>query len=196
MEEKLIVLQRSRKETEDSLSDEGIAAACGTGDRSAITILYDRFHQRVARFIYRLNGRDQVDDMVQAVFLEVVRGNTVYDGRSSVTTWLFSIAANIVRHQRRSFARKLKLSNALLDERRPAIALPEDGLDDEDRIVRANQALQELSETQRAAFVLCVLEGLSAKEAALALETSESAVWKRVCKARATLRRKVLEEAP
>ncbi|PKN21907.1 MAG: hypothetical protein CVU65_15965 [Deltaproteobacteria bacterium HGW-Deltaproteobacteria-22] len=196
MQEKIIPLQRARKDVEDALTDEGIAAACGTGDRSAITILYDRFHQRVARFIYRLNGRDQVDDLMQATFLEVVRGNTVYDGRSSVTTWLFSIAANIVRHHRRSFARKLRLTEALRDNPRPGIAHLEDGFDEESRIVRANAALQELSETQRAAFVLCVLEGLSAKEAALALDTSESAVWKRVCKARATLRRKVLEEAP
>ncbi|MBU1070369.1 RNA polymerase sigma factor [Myxococcota bacterium] len=196
MEEKLIALQRPRKGSEDSLSDEGIAAACGTGDRSAITILYDRFHQRVARFIYRLNGRDQVDDLMQATFLEVVRGNTIYDGRSSVTTWLFSIATNIVRHHRRSFARKQRLTEALRDEPRPGIAHLEDGFDEESRIVRANAAMQELSETQRAAFVLCVLEGLSAKEAALALDTSVSAVWKRVCKARATLRRKVLEGAP
>ncbi|PKN47773.1 MAG: hypothetical protein CVU59_01670 [Deltaproteobacteria bacterium HGW-Deltaproteobacteria-17] len=196
MQEKIIPLQRPRKDVEDALTDEGIAAACGTGDRSAITILYDRFHQRVARFIYRLNGRDQVEDLVQATFLEVVRGNTIYDGRGSVTTWLFAIATNIVRHHRRSFARKVRLAGALSQEPVPTTTLPEDVLDEEGRIARANTALQALEETQRAAFVLCVLEGLSAREAAQALGTSESAVWKRVCKARATLRRQVQEEAP
>lgn len=194
MEENLIPLQRARRSTEDSLSDEGIAAACGAGDRSAVTILFDRFHERVARYIYRINGRDQIDDLVQSTFLEVVKGKTVYDGRVSVTTWLFAIATNIVRHHRRSFSRRLRLHTALGNEPQYNPWNPGERMDDEQKIKKANEALQALGESQRSAFILCVLEGLSAREAAAVLQTSESAVWKRVCKAREALRRKMVEE--
>lgn len=41
-------------------------------------------------------------------------------------------------------------------------------------------ALDLLPENQREAFVLCEIEGVTAKEAAEVLKTSETAVWKRV----------------
>lgn len=194
MEEKLIPIQRARRNSEEPLSDEGIAAACGTGDPLAITILFDRFYERVARYIYRINGKDQVEDLVQSTFLEIVKGNTIYDGRVSVTTWLFAIATNIVRHHRRSFRKQLRIQTALDNHTLQPYCNPSDCAENLQKIRQANEVLFALPDSQRLAFTLCVLEGLSAREAAVVLKTSESAVWKRVCLARETLRREILEK--
>jgi RNA polymerase sigma-70 factor, ECF subfamily len=193
-EKKIIPIRRETPKSATPLSDASIAVACGTRDPAAITILFDRFHHKVGRYISRLIGSVNVEDLVQSTFVEVVRGGTVYDGRASVTTWLFAIATNIVRHHRRSFARKKRLTNALKMEPTPSMQNFDDNLDTVRKIEKANEILMELSLSQREAFVLCVLEGQSAKETAEILGTSESAVWKRVCKARATIRRKVLED--
>ena len=56
------------------------------------------------------------------------------------------------------------------------------------------RALELLPVGQRTAFVMCELEGLSAREAARALGTTEAAVWKQVSKARKALRRAVQKE--
>jgi RNA polymerase sigma-70 factor, ECF subfamily len=194
MKEKIIPIQRLRDRDSNPMSDQAIAAACGTGDGAAITILFNRFQIRITRFVQRLNGTKNLQDLVQSTFVEVVRGNTVYDGRASVTTWLFAIATNIVRNSRRSFFRRNRLNAALMKEPRHEIQSAGELLDNVRKIERANESLSSLSDSQREAFVLFVLEGLSAKEAALTMGTSESAVWKLVCKARANLRRKVLEE--
>jgi RNA polymerase sigma-70 factor, ECF subfamily len=194
MKEKIIPIRSEKKKSREKLSDEAIAAACGTGDPVALSILFERFQNSVARYICRLTGSFQVEDLVQSTFLEVVKGKTIYDGRASVVTWLFSIATNIVRHERRSYSRKKRLEKALKNEPGPSACSIDKKIDLINKVEKAHEVLKEISESQREAFVLCILEGLSAKETAVILNTSESAVWKRICKARAIIRKKVLED--
>jgi RNA polymerase sigma-70 factor (ECF subfamily) len=58
---------------------------------------------------------------------------------------------------------------------------------------RVQRTLEGLPENQRIAFVLCEIEGLSAREAADALGVNETAVWKRVSDARKALVRALKE---
>ena len=53
---------------------------------------------------------------------------------------------------------------------------------------RVDELLQSLPNEQRLAFVLCEIEGLRAGEAARLLDTTESAVWKRVSDVRKAVR--------
>jgi len=196
MKENVIPFHRDADRQDLPLSDAAVACACATGDGAAITMLFDRFHHSVARYISRLLGAWDVEDLVQATFLEVLRGNSRYDGRASVTTWLFAIATNIVRHHRRTDRRKLRLVAAMTHEAPPSHADVADRVDVARQLERAEELLAGLGTSQREAFVLCVLEGCSAREAATILGTSEGAVWKRVCKARAAIRDNLREEAP
>ncbi|MBU1240487.1 RNA polymerase sigma factor [Myxococcota bacterium] len=196
MKDNIIPFLREDEGTPLPLSDEAIARACSTGDAAAITILFERFNPNVARYISRLLGTFDVDDLVQATFLEVLRGKTQYDGRASVTTWLFAIATNIVRHHRRTDNRKLRLMAAISRDIKSPSRDASHNLDSARQLERVRALLLELSDTQREAFVLCILEGYSAREAAQVLGTSEAAVWKRVCKARAKIRGRILEETP
>jgi RNA polymerase sigma-70 factor, ECF subfamily len=176
-------------------TDDELARACASGDTSAISELFDRFYRPVARYLQRLSfAPAEVEDLVQQVFVEVVRGKARYDGRASVTTWLFAIATNIARHHRRASGRRLRLMASLAASGRGAATPTTEGrVSARDELRRAQLALEALSSELREAFVLCELEGFSAREAGGIVGASEGAVWKRVSKARRAIRRQVLE---
>jgi RNA polymerase sigma-70 factor (ECF subfamily) len=74
-------------------ADAALVAAIAAGDRDAMRILYDRHHIRVFRFTVRLmNDVTGAEDVVSEAFTEVWRQAGRFEGRSSVSTWIMSIA--------------------------------------------------------------------------------------------------------
>ena len=177
-----------------AFSDQALALACAGGDAAAVAALFDRYQRKVAGYIARLvGGGPDVEDLVQATFVEVARGAATYQAsRGGVTTWLFSVATNVVRHHRRSTSRRLRLVAAVAREGEGAGDDPSRSADARMLLGRAEAALAALPHELREAFVLCELEGLSAGEAATVVGASEAAVWKRVSKARQAIRQAVL----
>lgn len=191
----VIRLRAPAAQPDAPLSDEAIARACAAGDATAIAELFDRFQSPVTRYVSRLvGGGADVEDLVQSTFLEIARGTAAYDGRASVRTWLFAIATNIVRHHRRSTARRFRLLSAFGAEPASAPAQPDVQTDGRRNLERARAALAALGDDLREAFVLCDLEGLSARDAGAILGVSEAAVWKRASRAREQIREKTLGE--
>lgn len=196
-EPKAVVALRSRDQTLPKLSDESVATACSTGDSAAVAELFVRFQAPVTRYLSRLvPSQADVQDLLQTTFLQIAKGRAHYAGRASVRTWLFGIATNVVKHHRRSGARFLRLLDAARRAAAPEPSSPGPDGDATHLLHRIELALRSLSHDQRFAFVLCEIEGLSAREAALVLETSEQAVWRRVCDARRALRSLVAQEDP
>lgn len=188
---------RSYGRIEESVSDEEVARSCAKGDPVAIGALFDRYHLSVERYLRRLTySPDEVEDLVQQVFMEVVRGTTIYDGSSKVRTWLFAVANNIARHNRRTAARRTRRIREFKNHGSDGV-VPAHGEKVGARIELelAQLALESLRPKLKEAFVLCELEGLSANEAAVILGISEAAVWKRVSKARDKIRRIVQKGA-
>lgn len=180
-------------------SNEELAFAAAQGDGFAIGQFFDRNHQMVFRYALRiLMRRDDAEDVTQSVFLKIAEGKAKFEGRSSASTWLLGVTTNVIRHYRRSLARRLgfheRLSDVLKVGGGPVQedAQAEFGARQELALVR--RALARQSEKNRIAFVLCEVEGLSAKEAAAILGASETAVWKRVSTARKGIKR-ALEQA-
>jgi RNA polymerase sigma-70 factor (ECF subfamily) len=110
---KLLPFRRVRGTT-DELSDRALVSAVAEGDQAALGALYDRFHRDVFRFVAHLiRGDSLVDDFVQNTFLEAYRSAPRFRGESALKTWLFGIAANLVRQHRRTEFRREKASAAL-----------------------------------------------------------------------------------
>lgn len=188
----VVPLRKPRSATAKEMSDEALARACATGDAAAIGLLFDRFHPRIARYLGRLVSHDEVEDLLQQTFLQVARSSSTFDGRCAVSTWLMAVATNVVRHHRRTMGRRRRLESALAhahdDEYRDVAR----DVDSKRKLAAAKRALNALSPALREAFVLCELEGCSAREAGEILGASEAAVWKRVSKARKAIRQEVL----
>lgn len=173
----------------ETLRDEAIALACASADPAAVTELFRRFEEPVTRYLSRL-VRDPIDveDLLQATFLEVARGRAQYSGRSKVQTWLFGIATNVARSHWRTARQRRRLEHELtLVESDTAVDSVSSALESHASLERARLALELLPPGQREAFVLCEVEGLTAREAAESLQISEAAVWKRVSLARRTI---------
>lgn len=73
------------------------------GDPSAYDTLVDLYANRLYGFLYRLTGsRTDAEDLLQDLFLRVVRTLPQYDHRGALEGWLFRIATNLARdHIRR-----------------------------------------------------------------------------------------------
>lgn len=168
----------------EELTDEGLVAACATGDRAARALLFERHADAVHRFIGRMRSSDadSVDDLVQATFVAAFDGAARFRG-AHVRGWLYGIAANLVRnHARREIRRKHALRT--MAEVTPASHGPRDAA----MVARLPAAIAALPHDLRAALVLIDLEGERGADAAAALGVPEGTLWRRVFHARKALR--------
>jgi RNA polymerase sigma-70 factor (ECF subfamily) len=147
------------------------------------------------RVAVRLLGQAEgAEDVVQEALARAFAGRDRFRGEARPFTWLCGFVVNLCRAElrRRRVRRWLSLSWVVdgADEEAPEPSAPETG----DALVRAEReqalraALARLPEGQRAALVLVSQEGLTAREAALALNMTEAAVWQAVSRARRALR--------
>lgn len=170
---------------------------CSTADSRAFAELFDHHEQTLFRFVCRhVPCTTDAEDIVQATFVRAIRGYSRFDGRSTILTWLLGIAANVVRHHVRSKARRYRLERHLeLALQNVSGARLAETIEAKHSLAAANDALRKLDAEKRRAFVLCEIEGLSAREAAETLGATETTVWKRVSDTRKILRRAMLEQA-
>ena len=173
-------------------SDAAIMERIARGERSALGELYDRHRHPVHRFLSAATGdAEDVDDLVQATFLEAAKTAARYDGRASCRPWLIGIAAQLLRRRRRSIVRRFAALAAFAGFASRASASPAPTLDARRDLERA---LQRLSEAKRVTFLMAELERQSCAEIAAALQVPIGTVWTRLHAARAELRRALGQE--
>ncbi len=74
-------------------SDEALIASIAKGDRLAMAALFGRYRVPVYRFVLRMvRNATTAEDVNSDVFLDVWRQAGTFEGRSAVSTWIFSIA--------------------------------------------------------------------------------------------------------
>jgi RNA polymerase sigma-70 factor, ECF subfamily len=74
-------------------SDEVLIGRIADGDRLAMKVLFARHHVRVYRFVLRMvRNEATAEDLISEVFLDVWRQAEKFEGRSTVSTWMLSIA--------------------------------------------------------------------------------------------------------
>lgn len=155
-----------------------------TRDAEAFDLLVDAYGSRLFGYFYRLTGsRDDADDLLQELFIRVVRTIESYRHEHHFDAWLFRIATNLVRDR----LRRLKaLRNAGIDgrgnldgddpdplEEQPdhAAAAPHDGLLRAEQVDRLQRAIERLPEQEREVICLRHFSGLSFREIAEAMST-------------------------
>jgi RNA polymerase sigma-70 factor (ECF subfamily) len=167
------------------MSDAGLVAACAAGDRTARALLFERHVDSVHRFVARMRASDAdaIDDLVQTTFMRAFQSAARFRGENA-RSWLFGIAANVVRsHARGEIRRKRALG--FVAETISCVTRQIDA----HLLARLPDAIEALSHELRAAFVLVDLEGERGIDAAAALGVPEGTLWRRVFYARAQLRR-------
>jgi len=158
------------------------------------TAQFEQIFRECAPYVWRLLGRlgvpaSDVPDVAQEVFLVVHRRLPDFEGRSSVRTWIYSICVFVVRDSnRKRLRRREQVQMELPDLRAGNEDAPDAALQRRHARQMVSEALSELSEEQREAFVLYELEELPITEIAQLLECPQSTVYSRLSVARRALR--------
>jgi RNA polymerase sigma-70 factor, ECF subfamily len=167
------------------------AAASDRAETLEFAALFRRYAPYVARIGLRILGRsDEVDDLVQDVFLNVHRHLGELRDPRLVKSWLASIAVRAARRklQKRRVVEFFTGSRDAPDYGRVA----DDGASIEDRshIAALFRALEQLPVSDRVAWTLRHLEGETMERVAELLECSLSTAKRRVQSAQDSLARK------
>jgi RNA polymerase sigma-70 factor (ECF subfamily) len=158
----------------DDSRDGELIAQWKAGDQRAATELVQRHAQALARFAVSAGARDGIDDLVQDTFVRAFGSLDGFRGDSSFRTWLFSIERRLLMDRRRAERRRPQG----LDISESDVATEFDALDDmvaDEAMARVRDAINRLTPTQREVFVLRVMEGLSYREVAKVVSTTEGA---------------------
>jgi RNA polymerase sigma-70 factor (ECF subfamily) len=178
-------------------NDRAFVARARSGDGEAFRALVERHSRGVFRLAYRMTGNQQdAEDVVQESFLRAYRQLEKFDERASFGTWLYRIVTNcsldVVRARQRRSEHMAPVSDTAED---PVLALPSHDPTPERTALssevreRVAEAMNELSETERAAFVLRHYEGLRIDEVSRILECQPGAAKHSVFRAVQKLRR-------
>ncbi len=151
----------------------------------------------VYRLAYRLTGNQHdAEDLTQDVFLKVFRSlHTFTPG--TLEGWLHRITTNQFLDQARRRARVRIDPVADTGSRQPgSVGRPDTLVDDAGLAPDVAGALAALSPEQRAAIVLCDVEGLSYDEVARVLDVKSGTVRSRIHRGRAAMRAALAHREP
>ena len=178
--------------------DTGLLARLKAGDQAAYAQLVEENASSIYRLALRLMGNEaDAEDVLQETFLSAFKSIDRFEGRSSLSTWLYRIASNAaLMRLRRNEPEQVSVDEPVEREDGDPMprqffdfcCLPEDDLLREEAREQMKQAIDELPPTLRSVFVLRDIEGLSTAETAEALDLSVSAVKSRLMRARLKLR--------
>lgn len=158
----------------DVESDAALIARWQSGDERAATALVERHAPALARFAASLGEWEQVDEVVQDTFVRAFGSLDSFRQESSLRTWLFTILRRLVLDRRRAERRggeAVSLEAAgLATEHGPL-----DGMVAAETQARVEHAVGRLTRMQREVFTLRVSEGLSYRDIADVVGSTEGA---------------------
>lgn len=168
-----------------------------SGNDAAFADVYDAVAPRIHGFLLR-QTRDPVaaDDLLQKTLLQIHRKRGTYVAGCAVLPWAYAIARRLcIDEFRRRKTDMLWSARELADDHSRLGASPDDEVGYRQLLQRLETELQSLPETQRAAFELLRIEGLTHDQAAQVLGTTVNAVKLRAFRAYSAIRA-VLGAAP
>lgn len=172
--------------------DQELLVLSAGGDHAAFAELYDRHAESVARYLWAWFGATgDVQDLVQETFVTTwKKADGVRIVGTSALPWLLATAKNHARNHARKVARRRETFSGLRSER-----AAQDDLDlGSERLDSVRAALDSLSATDRQICELCVVHGLTYKQAAAEIGQTPTTVAKRLQRARARVKKAVLDQ--
>ena len=168
-------------------SDADLVKQCRMGDAGAYSALLQRYQRAIYGIVSgMIRNRDDVDDIVQEVFVLAYRSLSSFRGDAAFSTWLYRIAVNT----------SIKQMKKIRNRHAASIDDPDTGLADvlmspesnrPDKLTEQNarasalrEAVRTLPEKHRAVVVLHYFQDLSCDQIAGVLGCSVGTVWSRL----------------
>jgi RNA polymerase sigma-70 factor, ECF subfamily len=148
----------------------------GTVLKQELTEWFDQHGESILTYIFLLvRDYQQAEDLTQETFIKAYRNQQQFEQKSSVKTWLFSIAYNVTMD---FFRKKHPLQHylGLTKEEEDCKPTPEQIVEMNYQTEQLYKAIQQLKPSYRNVIVLRKLKEFSTAETALILKWSESKV--------------------
>jgi RNA polymerase sigma-70 factor (ECF subfamily) len=180
----------AERSTRESTPADAAMDRYARGDDQAFGEVYDAVAPRLHSFLLRqTRSRALADDLLQQTLLLMHRHRGSYAAGLPVLPWAFAIARRLyIDEFRRRRTDALWSARSVADEDRVLSIVADDELASRETAERVRAVLAKLPETQRVAFDLLRVEGLSHDQAAQALGTTVSAVKLRAFRAYSAIR--------
>jgi RNA polymerase sigma-70 factor, ECF subfamily len=179
------------------MSDQQVIFEIINGNHSKFEWLVTKYQTIVFRTaIGFVHNKEDAEDLTQEVFISAFRSLSTFQGDSEFSTWLYRITVNSsLNHLNRNKKRDLfqvagdfvlSLFNTASEDKNPHQLM-----EHSERDFTIRNAIDELSEKQRTAFVLSKYDELSQREIAAIMECSEGAVEQHLQRAKIKLQKKL-----
>lgn len=184
------------------LSDAELLRRIQAGDQSACDLCIEKHRPRLYALALGLLGHEaDAEDVVQESFLNAFKAIDKFEGRSSLSTWLYRITYNnALMRQRRARSEPVADNKSVegIEEESTVpqaffdwCCLPERDLQKVEVRQQLENAFETLSPALRAVFELRELHDMSTRETAVTLGVSEDVVKTRLRRARGHLRKEL-----
>jgi RNA polymerase sigma-70 factor (ECF subfamily) len=176
-----------------------MASLCA-GHDAALNALMDRHGERLFHYLLRqLANESDAADLAQETFVRIYQNRTRFNPAHKFSTWLYTIATNLLRDRFRWHKRHPQVSldaereetGALRDTLPDTAASPAEQMASAERAAEVRKAIESLPEDLRTALILSEYEGLAHAEIGAVLNCTAKAIENRLYRARNQLRQRL-----
>jgi RNA polymerase sigma-70 factor (ECF subfamily) len=169
--------------------DEGnLVLRAQKGDQLAFEVLYERYNDRICRYLSRMVGDDGIGcELTQEVFLKAWEALLGLRDPSRFASWLYRIATNRAYNyqQHAKLLHMIPWEEYAMREETRSIAGPEEQVEEAELL---KLALARVSTTYRPCLILYVVEEYSQRQIAELLQMKESSIGRYVSRGKEELR--------
>jgi RNA polymerase sigma factor (sigma-70 family) len=166
-------------------TDEDLMVAVREGDVHQIEVLFERYREQLYDFFGRLTGdRGISEDLVQDVFVRILKYRSSYRETNRFVTWMYQIA----RNSRIDYFKKHKAEPADSLPFTAAVSTPARQLEESEEKALLQRALMQINESNRELLVLLRYQEMNYEDIAGLLGIQVNAVRTRVHRAMKELR--------
>jgi RNA polymerase sigma factor (sigma-70 family) len=168
------------------------------GHDAALNDLMEHHGEKLFHYLFRsLQSEAEAEDLAQETFVRLYQNRARFDARQKFSTWLYTIAGNLVRDRYRWRTRHPQISldaqnedtgTGLLDRMTDSSGTPSDSLQSTERAEAVRRAVAALPEELRQPLILAEWEDKPQAEIGVILGCSAKAVETRIYRARKQLR--------
>lgn len=169
----------------DPFTDNELMLKVKNGDIDKMSLLYERYNRQLYRFLFNMTRQKELsEDMVQNVFLRILKYPESFIGFGEFKMWIYHIARNaLYDHFRKVKSTPPHSDIKDYEDKLEGHYSADEHIQKEQELGILKSAMDKLSDENRELIILCRFQELKYSEIATILNTTEGAIKVRVHRA-------------